>query len=320
VRTSTLKLYACWIQRFDAFLQGKPFLQAGSADVSSFLGSLREAGRTAGTLSQAASDIRTFFFWLYGDDEPPRSFLRSFRVLGDPGQGDVIPVPEDEMDLLLQNCRDLQQKAIVAVLRDTGFRVSELIALNVASVTMDAKGGAWVSLPKDAPDLKTGPRDVYVAKSVPFLRATLLAHPMKLDPQAPLFFSPAARTAYRRLDGVQIAVWIRRAAARAKIPHVWAHRLRHSRVTEAALKGWNEAQMRKYFGWGKTSRMPSHYTHLARSHIEDLISKEAGIGRPGLAGPQTGHVKDDSTILQALIASQAAMLELLRRSSSPQTQ
>jgi integrase/recombinase XerD len=50
----------------------------------------------------------------------------------------------------------------------------------------------------------------------------------------------------------------------AKLPkELHPHLFRHTAATERARLGWNEAQMRAYFGWSKSTDMPSRYVHLA---------------------------------------------------------
>lgn len=53
--------------------------------------------------------------------------------------------------------------------------------------------------------------------------------------------------------------------------------------TRAASAGWNEPLMRKYFGWGASSDMPSTYIHLSQKDIEDRVRAEARLDPLGAA-------------------------------------
>jgi integrase len=71
---------------------------------------------------------------------------------------------------------------------DSGFRISELLALRIESFRLDADGkGARLVLPHDAPDLKTGPRTIYVIECVDPIRAWLSLHSQRDNPKAVLF-------------------------------------------------------------------------------------------------------------------------------------
>jgi hypothetical protein len=58
------------------------------------------------------------------------------------------------------------------------------------------------------------------------------------------------------------------------------HLLRHTRATEAARSGWNEEQMRKFFGWAPGSPMPSTYTHLTAEDMRERVLKDRGGSGP----------------------------------------
>ena len=68
---------------------------------------------------------------------------------------------------------------------------------------------------------------------------------------------------------------------RAGLRHMNPHLFRHTRATRAATQGWNEPQMRAYFGWGPGSEMPSHYIHLSARNMEDQVRRDAGVDELG---------------------------------------
>jgi len=52
---------------------------------------------------------------------------------------------------------------------------------------------------------------------------------------------------------------------------LYPHFLRHSRLTELALTGINEPQLRVFAGWSKSSKMAAVYFHIDSSTVADII-------------------------------------------------
>lgn len=61
--------------------------------------------------------------------------------------------------------------------------------------------------------------------------------------------------------------------------------------------------MRAYFGWEKTSRMASHYVHLAQAHMDQRIREEAKLD------PFGTRLRDDPK--QALADAIVTTIEML---------
>jgi hypothetical protein len=59
------------------------------------------------------------------------------------------------------------------------------------------------------------------------------------------------------------------------------HNFRRSCATRLASKGWNEFQLRLFFGWAKNSREPSRYVNMATNTIREKAALEAGYSVQG---------------------------------------
>lgn len=137
----------------------------------------------------------------------------------------------------------------------------------------------------DAPEGRPGSEDGRAAH--PHLR--LRGPPQELDrrashktePGAALWLTFSRRAPGARLTPNALGGWCERAGAKAGLkkenPYPW----RHSAATERARLGWNEAQMRAFFGWTRGSDMPSVYTHLAGLDCDDMEIERRGIKRDG---------------------------------------
>lgn len=173
---------------------------------------------------------------------------------------------------------DVRDRAMWAVLRASGFRVGEFVSLNVGDVTFEGSV-ARLALREEAPDLKTGPRTVYIHDGVPELRAWLAMHPARDDRDAPLWIQGRAESILRlNRDGVRktLALALKWSGLDKLLPALLTpHDFRHTCATEKAELGWNEYQMCSYFGWEIGSRTPGTYVHMKLSRQRDRILADA---------------------------------------------
>lgn len=90
----------------------------------------------------------------------------------------------EEIEKLINVCITLRDKALVAVLYESGARRGELLSCRIRHVTFD-EYGALVSLPKS----KTTPRRVRLIWAASYLKQFIDSHPLKNDREAFLFCS-----------------------------------------------------------------------------------------------------------------------------------
>ena len=293
----------------------------------------RQVTLKGSTLANRKVILKSFYKWLRGsDDYPPE--VRGLRTTR-PSEGFLITdelVARTDLHALLQAHPEAQTKAILAVLYDGGFRAGELCALNVGNVTFD-EYGAVIMLPKGASGLKTGARRVRVFESVPYLHAWYELHPRKAEPKASLFYSNSYRAPGARMTDSALWTLCVKAGEAAKLKiHTNPHLFRHSCATEKARLGWTEGQMRAYFGWSRSSTMPSYYVHLAGKDYEDMELERRGLlqtevrRRPALAGV-TCRVCNRENLATAMFCSECrnpispeAEAELRRRRQEEATQ
>jgi integrase len=289
----------------DRLSGGKPFSELTPGDLSEALAQYRTevSERSAKNL---VVRLRTFFTWL-NDGTLPRHLRLALQRPKVQDVKSFIPITVEERDAMLRACTDparlehaaviARKRALVWVLWDSGMRASEVLGLKIKSV-QPAAGGVRLIMPEDAPDLKTGPRTVFVVDAAGPIQTWLALHPNRNNPEAYLF-----ETLYHRkmaLSPTALDKQLRLLTKRAGIRHINPHLFRHSRATRAAEAGWNESVMRAYFGWQKGSRMASHYVHLAQSQIEERVRKDAQLD------PLGARIQADPQRAIADVASAAA--------------
>jgi integrase len=250
----------------------------GREELRAVIGRL-SARKSPATVDGFVAHVRAYYRWLNDGDLPKDVKIGTKRLHRDHFR-DVEPITQDELLALLEAASRgvrrptaLRRMALIWLLWDSGFRISEAMSLRIQDVTFDEKGGAKLALPRGAERLKTGPRTIYAVECVGSLRAWLDMHP---DP-APGSYVFCTNSPRRNMQPSSWSNMLKALCKDAGIRHINSHLFRHTRATRAARNGWNEPQLRAYFGWAGESGMPARYVHLAHRDMEATVRKDAGV-------------------------------------------
>jgi len=252
---------------------GKRFRDANEEDIRRIVATIEANERySPWTKRDFKLTLRKFFTWLRGTKEyPPEvAWLRVHtKIKCTKTYEDMLT--EEEVKRLISYARNIQDRALISVLYDSGCRIGELIYLKINQVRFDEYGAQlFVSG-------KTGFRRVRVVACAPYLLEWINKHPLKDDPKAFLWIN-------RRLEPYSygaIAVNLYRIARRAGISKkVNPHNFRHSRATYLA-NHLTEAQMKEHFGWMQDSKMAATYVHLSGRNVDSALLKVYGIETNG---------------------------------------
>jgi site-specific recombinase XerD len=180
---------------------------------------------------------------------------------------------EEEVMALVAAAERPRDKALVAMIYDSGGRIGELLTLQRRNVTFDEHGAVIVV------DGKTGQRRERLILSVPFLAEWMEAHPQKL-PEAPLWVHSRQgchQDGIVPMDYYSARKLLLRLKAKAKLKKaVNPHAFRHARATHLA-KLLTEAQMKQMFGWTQDSKMAARYVHLSGRDVDDALLRAHGL-------------------------------------------
>lgn len=321
IKASSIKNSAWHLHGLDKTVQGAPFGDLTPDDLAAALSRYAQK-YTPASVDCFAAHVKAFYAWANGGECPgPIRVAMRRRATGSNEAVQIIA--EHEFDALLDAAADnprpgraAYHTALLWTLWDSGFRISEALALRVGSVTFD-DAGVWLQLPHDAPDLKTGPRRIYVTESRAALRAWIAAHPERENPNAPLF--PAPTQPGQSVLRTTVYNMIERIALRAKILPPHPHLFRHTRATRCARAEWTEPQLRAFFGWGPQSPMPSRYVHLAAADVRNRVLKDARApeaNRPvaAPAAPAVPVIAAPSVDVTAISAAVAAAIAAVQSS------
>ena len=184
-------------------------------------------------------------------------------------------LPEDlltkeDIDRMIAAADLSRDKALVAVLYESGARRGELVNCRLKDVRANPNG-FHIRL-----DGKTGARQVLVHFYQTYLRDWINAHPIKDDPNAPLFGKFESQK-YIALDGAAIYYLITKIARAAGIKgRCHPHLFRHSIATNMA-KTLTENQLKARFGWDQSSNVTAVYVHLSGKDVDDALLESYGI-------------------------------------------
>jgi integrase len=244
-------------------------------------------GRNPRSVVTYIKQVRAFLNW-HHDGEIPVGLRRALVHKAPKRAPERRPISREEFELVLgaarapDNIYAERDVALLWILWDSGMRMSEVLSLRRKSVIRHEDGGMTLSMPRDAPHLKTGARDVYVLESVPHIEAWMrVARNQSED--APLF--PQSRVTTRTLFATYTARILADLSTRAGIRHLHPHLFRHTRATRAAEAGWNEFELNSYFGWAGDGRMAARYVHLRDLHLQERVLRDSEIAL-GLAASE----------------------------------
>lgn len=249
--------------------------KATKKDIEAVIGNMESSDYSPRTKLDFKASVKRLYKWLDGGEEYPES-VRWIRT-GARKNNDTLPedlLTEDEVKKIVGACRNPRDRAIVAVLWESGCRIGELLNLRVRHVSFEE------NLTRITVHGKTGARRVPLIDSTPYLAEWLENHPMRDKRGSPLWVGIGTVGRDRRLEYAALRKMLQNVARKAKIgKKVNPHNFRHSRATMLA-NHLTEAQMNQYFGWVTGSDMPSTYVHLSGRDVDDAILKMRGLSKP----------------------------------------
>lgn len=219
--------------------------------------------------------IKVFYKHLLGED---RFYPRRVEWIRgtNPKQGNLLPedlLSESDIIKMLETVKNPRNRAIIALLYDSGIRDGELLSLRRKDINLDSEP---VHIMVDG---KTGMRQIPILFSVSYLAQYINAN-VEMKPDDPLWCRIGSQMYNAKPVNRQgISAMLKRAAKRAGIPkRVYPHLFRHSRATYYANK-LTEPQLKKFFGWVPDSNMTETYVHLSGRDIDGAVLKANGIDK-----------------------------------------
>ena len=275
----TIKSWAIWLD--------KDFDMVTKEDIAQVITKLQLNEKyTAWTKKDFKVLFKRFFKWFKQTEDYPLEvkWINTRMKMCDrrlPGQGELLT--ENDIKNLLEVINSPRDKALVAMLWESGCRVGELCSLQLSNVEID-KYGILITVSG-----KTGSRKLRLISSTAYLMDWLKMHPTRNDKSSPLWVNIGSVNTNMPIKYRNVSLRIKEYFRQAKInKRCYPHLFRHSRATYLA-NHLTEFQMNQYFGWIQGSDMPSTYVHMSGRDIDDAILTMNGV--------KTEELKKESQML-----------------------
>ena len=176
----------------------------------------------------------------------------------------IEPITEEEFAKLYEVANDFQTRAILSILYEAGPRSGELLTCRLKDVTIH-ENHAELRVTG-----KTGQGILILVKSRADLLNHLESHPLKDNPEAPLWYFVKGGV-IKALTYNALRMRIKRLAEKAGIKRrIWPHLFRHAAATRMA-EFLTDREMCVAFRWSKSSKMPARYAHLVQRGVKEKI-------------------------------------------------
>ena len=259
-----------------------PFREMTVGDLYAGLNALQTATSARGapyrqnTKHSLIMVLKTFVLWMIENgyssiSEAKVRAVRAPAVDYNTTASDAL-LTADEIKQLLTGCRSVRDRAIIAVLYESGARVGEVARLRWRDVTFDDYG-IGVHLHDTKENQMRYARCTWARE---MLAAWKNVYPAELTPEAWVFISSKKEA----MNYAQIRQRIKMAAERAGLEkRVHLHLFRKSRATHMIQQNFQESVIKKML-WGNLStQMFETYVVLSEADIDAEILSHAGIER-----------------------------------------
>jgi len=221
----------------------KDFGQATFQDIERVLVGIEGVGYNERTKNNYKIILRKFFKWL-GKMEIARQIrIKKIRNVCSRLPEDLLT--KQEIEKIIEAAENVRDKAIIAVLYESGCRIGELLKLKIKDIKFDEYGVVLLV------NGMKNQREVRIVESVPALKQWINEHPFGNDSEAFLWVS---KNRNKTLSHVGIRQIIRKLTKKSNLKKpVHPHAFRTARAVYLVKCGLNDTILRKYFGWAYIS-------------------------------------------------------------------
>lgn len=254
---------------------GKDFEACTREDLVRFVEGIERRAYSEWTKQGYKVTLKRFWRWLRNseDEYPPevkwiKTNIRKDR-LALPGEGDLPSLAE--IRRVIEAADHPRDKALVAVLYESGCRIGEIGTLRIRDVDFGTHGCHLKVTGK------TGSRPVLILESSHYLATWLSMHPQRDNRDAPLWVNVGSTNKGRQMEYPTIRKMLSTLFDKAGVKkRSKPHNFRHARATHLA-NHLTEFQMNSHFGWTQGSKMPAVYVHLTGKNTDDALLRLHGI-------------------------------------------
>ena len=226
--------------------------------------------------------LKKFYTWLKNkdiDDEDDWVIPKEVKWIkaSRPRGNNKLPsdlLTSKDIELLVDNCRNLREKALILTLFESGARIGEILTLKIMDVEFDDYG-AMLNI-----NGKTGYRKIRIVGSSPAISKWLNdEHPKRDDKNSYVFCNINQSKGGSILSYASAKKILNNLKKRTGFNKpLNPHHFRHSRATVLA-ESLSDSQRCHYLGWQQGSQMARIYTHIEDTNrvileLNGLVKKD----------------------------------------------
>jgi integrase/recombinase XerD len=217
---------------------------------------------------------KAFFKWLHPEDKEWAIWIKTGSYYAVVGPEDILTT--DERTRLYEVCKTPRDRALFQGLYESAARPFEFLALNKSDVEFDQDSASFHVRRGKGGFSRT---ITLVQNAHPLLRNWIFnEHPLRREGDFPLWVDMSSNTSHERLQQVGLRRFVERIASAAHLnKKITPYTFRHTRLTDLAREGANEALLSQLAGWRPGSRMPAVYIHLSKRDQKPALKKLLGL-------------------------------------------
>ncbi len=215
-------------------------------------------------------------------------------LLKEAGRGDLVPghlnlrekrklrpdqmLNLEDINAMVRAALSLRDRALVAVLWETGGRIHEILALRLGDVYQSkGNGEAYLEVFLHKTKVEGEEHSCLLIEATPLLQAWIDAYPFEKTKEAPLFASSDGRRYGEAISYSGAYFLLKEISRRAGVRRpVNPHNFKHSRVTHLLRLGLSDSVIKKLVGWSPSSNMLAHYGHLVSEDAQNALLRAHG--------------------------------------------
>lgn len=199
-----------------------------------------------------------FFKWAEKEEIVNHIKIKKVKIQLRP---DEIPTIED-VNLMIETTQSPMYKAAIALLFESGARISEILTIIVDEIEETDKG---MIVPIHV--TKTGKQDrkvlcIFSAQYIRNLKAYMGLK--KEDRLFPVMRETVQKTVIKIAENAGIK------------KHITPHKFRHAQATDMVRRGYQETIIRNKSGWTQSSSMIARYQHIVDDDVINATLEKAG--------------------------------------------
>lgn len=236
-----------------------------------------EEGLAKSTIRNYKKALKKFFAVITNGDTPRWVDDLKLKNHESPVQPSDILTTDEEVNKLMDTCKHPRNKALIAIMLDSGMRVGALGSMRIKDVEFNDYGGVLYISKTSKAKKTTKPKGIPITWSTGHLNQWLNVHPKRNDPNAPLWTTltePHTALSYKTIRQT-----VKSIAEKAGISKkVTPHSLRHKAITNWILDGLSEQEVKHRAGWSRGSnQMLEIYGNFTDQEMHEQIYEHYGL-------------------------------------------